>query len=77
MVECGYRLRFFGDDALIAAKVHSIYFFLKFFLELSMQVLSIYAHKDHSFMVASVPTYRVQVHLRRLIAAGHKVMGLE
>lgn len=56
MVHCGYRIRFFGEDALIAAKV-----------------LSIYAHKDHSFMVASIPTHRVAVHLRRLIMAGYKV----
>jgi hypothetical protein len=57
MVECGYRIRFFGDDALVAAKI-----------------LSIYAHKSHSFMVASIPTFRVVVHARRLIAAGHKVV---
>ena len=56
VVECGYRLRFFGDDALAAAAV-----------------LGVVAHKDHSFMVASVPTYRFLVHCRRLIAAGHKV----
>ena len=56
MVECGYRIRFFGDDALLAA-----------------QVLSIYAHKDHSFQVASVPTHRFLVHARRLVAAGCRV----
>lgn len=56
MVECGYKIRFFGDDAEKASKV-----------------LSIYAHKDHNFMVASIPTYRVYVHMQRLIAAGCKV----
>jgi DNA mismatch repair protein MSH3 len=56
MVECGYRIRFFGDDATNAAKV-----------------LSIYAHKDHSFQVASVPTHRFLVHARRLINAGYQV----
>lgn len=56
MVECGYRIRFFGDDAVIAAKV-----------------LSICAHIDHNFMVASVPTFRTIVHCKRLIAAGYKV----
>ena len=56
MVECGYRMRFFGSDATIAAKV-----------------LSIYAHKDHNFIVASVPTYRTVVHCKRLVAAGYKV----
>jgi len=57
IVECGYRMRFFGDDAVIAAKV-----------------LSIYAHMDHNFMVASIPTFRTVVHCRRLVAAGYKVI---
>ncbi|CAM9679686.1 unnamed protein product, partial [Ectocarpus sp. 12 AP-2014] len=56
LVECGYRYRFFGDDALAAAKV-----------------LRIYAHMDHNFQVASVPTFRLAVHLRRLVDAGYKV----
>lgn len=37
------------------------------------KVLSIHAHKDHNFMVASVPTHRFLVHARRLIAAGYRV----
>ena len=56
MVECGYRMRFFGADAIAAAKV-----------------LSIYAHQDHNFMVASVPTHRAFIHCQRLLTAGHKV----
>eukprot|EP00752_Nemacystus_decipiens_P013477 g11936.t1 len=56
LVECGYRYRFFGEDALAAAKV-----------------LRIYAHMDHNFQVASVPTFRLAVHLRRLVDAGYKV----
>jgi DNA mismatch repair protein MSH3 len=60
MVECGYRMRFFGDDATIAAKV-----------------LSIYAHMDHNFMVASVPTFRTYVHCRRLVNAGYKVICID
>jgi hypothetical protein len=59
MVECGYRMRFFGDDAVTAARV-----------------LGIFCGRDHSFMVASVPTYRALVHCRRLMAAGHKVYFL-
>lgn len=56
MVEVGYRYRFFGEDAEIAARV-----------------LGIYAHVDHSFMTASVPTFRLNVHVRRLVNAGYKV----
>ncbi|XP_063604742.1 DNA mismatch repair protein Msh3-like [Penaeus indicus] len=55
-VECGYKYRFFGHDAEIAAKE-----------------LNIVAHLDHSFMTASIPTHRLHVHVRRLVAKGYKV----
>ncbi|XP_031261305.1 DNA mismatch repair protein MSH3 [Pistacia vera] len=56
MIEVGYKYRFFGEDAEIAAKV-----------------LGIYAHEDHNFMTASIPTFRLNVHVRRLVSAGYKV----
>ncbi|GMJ06531.1 homolog of DNA mismatch repair protein MSH3 [Hibiscus trionum] len=56
MVEVGYRFRFFGKDAEIAA-----------------EVLGIYAHIDRNFLTASVPTFRLNVHVRRLVSAGYKV----
>ncbi|XP_038890123.1 DNA mismatch repair protein MSH3 [Benincasa hispida] len=56
MVEVGYRYRFFGQDAEIAARV-----------------LGIYAHLDRNFMTASIPTFRLNVHVRRLVSAGYKV----
>lgn len=56
MVEVGYKFRFFGDDAEVAAKL-----------------LGIVAHRDHSFMTASVPSFRLDFHVRRLVAAGCKV----
>lgn len=56
MVEVGYKYRFFGEDAEVAARV-----------------LGIYAHVDHSFMTASIPTFRLNVHVRRLVNAGYKV----
>ncbi|KAJ3603677.1 hypothetical protein NHX12_028421 [Muraenolepis orangiensis] len=55
-VECGYKYRFFGEDAEIAAKE-----------------LNIFCHLDHNFMTCSVPTHRLFVHVRRLVAQGHKV----
>ncbi|XP_010148324.1 PREDICTED: DNA mismatch repair protein Msh3-like, partial [Eurypyga helias] len=55
-VECGYKYRFFGEDAEIAAKE-----------------LNIYCHPDHNFMTASIPTHRLFVHVRRLVAKGYKV----
>lgn len=56
MVECGYRMRFFGEDAEKAAAI-----------------LGVWAHMDHNFMVASVPTFRAVFHCRRLLFAGVKV----
>ncbi|XP_015878076.3 DNA mismatch repair protein MSH3 [Ziziphus jujuba] len=56
MVEVGYKYRFFGEDAEIAARI-----------------LGIYAHMDHNFMTASVPTFRLNVHVRRLVNSGYKV----
>ncbi|XP_068204490.1 DNA mismatch repair protein Msh3-like [Palaemon carinicauda] len=55
-IECGYKFRFFGNDAEVAAKE-----------------LNIVAHLDHNFMTASIPTHRLHVHVRRLVAKGHKV----
>ncbi|XP_074935705.1 DNA mismatch repair protein Msh3 [Phalacrocorax aristotelis] len=55
-VECGYKYRFFGEDAEIAAKE-----------------LNIYCHLDHNFMTASIPSHRLYVHVRRLVAKGYKV----
>ncbi|XP_072272312.1 DNA mismatch repair protein Msh3 [Pyxicephalus adspersus] len=55
-VECGYKYRFFGQDAEIAARE-----------------LNIYCHLDHNFMTASIPTHRLFVHVRRLVAKGYKV----
>ncbi|XP_073437250.1 DNA mismatch repair protein Msh3 isoform X1 [Dendrobates tinctorius] len=55
-VECGYKYRFFGEDAEIAARE-----------------LNIYCHLDHNFMTASIPTHRLFVHVRRLVAKGFKV----
>ncbi|KAJ7969977.1 DNA mismatch repair protein MSH3 [Quillaja saponaria] len=56
VVEVGYKCRFFGEDAEIAARV-----------------LGIYAHMDHNFLTASIPTFRLNVHVRRLVSAGYKV----
>ncbi|KAL5004713.1 hypothetical protein ScPMuIL_018169 [Solemya velum] len=55
-IECGYKYRFFGEDAEVASRV-----------------LNIFCRMDHNFMTASIPTYRLFVHVRRLVAAGYKV----
>lgn len=69
VVEVGYKFRFFGEDARIAARELSIvcipgkYRFDEHPSE---------AHLDR-FASASVPVHRLHVHVKRLVSAGHKV----
>ncbi|QPH01062.1 Mismatch repair protein msh3 [Epichloe festucae Fl1] len=69
IVEVGYKFRFFGEDARIAAKELSI---------VCMPGRMRYdehpseAHLDR-FASASIPVHRLPVHAKRLVAAGHKV----
>lgn len=69
VVEVGYKFRFFGEDARIAAKeLHIVCVPGKFrFDEHPSEV-----HLDR-FAGASFPTHRLHVHVKRLVAAGHKV----
>ncbi|KAK5675879.1 Mismatch repair protein msh3 [Elasticomyces elasticus] len=69
VVEVGYKFRFFGEDARIAAKELSIVCIPgKFrFDEHTSE-----AHIDR-FASASVPVHRLNVHVKRLVSAGHKV----
>ncbi|EPS42260.1 hypothetical protein H072_3804 [Dactylellina haptotyla CBS 200.50] len=69
VVEVGYKFRFFGEDARIAASVLSIVCIpgrMKFTYDASE------AHMD-KFASASIPTHRLHVHVKRLITAGYKV----
>ncbi|KAG5728291.1 DNA mismatch repair protein MSH3 [Termitomyces sp. T112] len=54
--EVGYKYRFFGDDAKVAAK------------ELGMV-----AFEHRNFLVASIPTHRLHVHLKKLLSRGYRV----
>lgn len=69
VVEVGYKFRFFGEDARIAARELSIvcipgkYRFDEHPSE---------AHLDR-FASASIPVHRLHVHVKRLVTAGHKV----
>ena len=69
VVEVGYKFRFFGDDARIAAKELSIVCIPgKFRYDEHPSE----AHLDR-FASASIPVHRLHVHVKRLVAAGHKV----
>ncbi|KAH7062314.1 DNA mismatch repair protein MSH3 [Macrophomina phaseolina] len=69
VVEVGYKFRFFGEDARVAAKELGIVCIPgKFRFDEHPSE----AHLDR-FAGASFPTHRLHVHVKRLVAAGHKV----
>lgn len=69
VIEVGYKFRFFGEDARIAAKELSIVCIPgKFRYDEDPSE----AHLDR-FASASIPVHRLHVHVKRLVAAGHKV----
>lgn len=69
VVEVGYKFRFFGEDARVAAKeLHIVCVPGKFRFDEHPSE----AHLDR-FAGASFPTHRLHVHVKRLVAAGHKV----
>ncbi|KAI0417556.1 muts domain V-domain-containing protein [Xylaria grammica] len=69
IVEVGYKFKFFGEDARVAAKDLSIVCIPgKFRYDEHPSE----AHLDR-FASASIPVHRLHVHAKRLVAAGHKV----
>ncbi|KAK4385004.1 DNA mismatch repair protein MSH3 [Sesamum angolense] len=60
-------------DVLLMIEVGYKYRFFGEDAENAARVLGIYAHMDHNFLTASVPTFRLHVHVRRLVSAGYKV----
>ncbi|GAB7349571.1 hypothetical protein MBLNU459_g0265t1 [Dothideomycetes sp. NU459] len=69
VVEVGYKFRFFGEDARVAAKeLHIMCIPGKFRYDEHPSE----AHLDR-FASASFPTHRLHVHVKRLVSAGHKV----
>ncbi|KAM0332405.1 hypothetical protein ACHAQA_002685 [Verticillium albo-atrum] len=69
IVEVGYKFRFFGEDARIAARELSI-----------VCIPGKFRYDEHAseshldrFASASIPVHRLPVHAKRLVAAGHKV----
>ncbi|KAJ5166708.1 uncharacterized protein N7482_005489 [Penicillium canariense] len=69
VIEVGYKFRFFGEDARVAAKELGIVCIPgKFRFDEHPSE----AHIDR-FASASIPVHRLHVHVKRLITAGHKV----
>ena len=69
VVEVGYKFRFFGEDARVAAKELSIVCIPG---KMRFDEHPSEAHLDR-FASASIPTHRLYVHVKRLVQAGHKV----
>jgi DNA mismatch repair protein MSH3 len=85
IVEVGYKFKFYGEDARIAAKELSIVCIpgkYRFDERKSLQIplVNVFsydidpseAHLDR-FASASIPVHRLSVHAKRLVAAGHKI----
>ena len=69
IMEVGYKYKFWGEDARIAAKELSIVCIPgKFRFDEHPSE----AHLDR-FASASIPTHRLHVHVKRLVGAGHKI----
>ncbi|KAJ4843190.1 hypothetical protein Tsubulata_008107, partial [Turnera subulata] len=60
-------------DVLLMVEVGYRYRFFGHDAEVASRVLGIYAHVDHNFLTASIPTFRLNVHVRRLVGQGYKV----
>ena len=69
VIEVGYKFRFFGEDARTAAKELSIVCIPG---KVRYDEHPSEAHIDR-FASASIPVHRLHVHVKRLVAAGHKV----
>ncbi|KAJ0749945.1 putative DNA mismatch repair protein MutS/MSH [Helianthus annuus] len=61
------------QDVLLMIEVGYRFRFFGQDAENAARVLGIYAHMDHNFLTASVPTFRLNVYVRRLVSAGYKV----
>ncbi|KAI3735294.1 hypothetical protein L6452_14789 [Arctium lappa] len=60
-------------DVLLMIEVGYRFRFFGEDAENAARVLGIYAHMDHNFLTASIPTFRLNFHVRRLVSAGYKV----
>jgi DNA mismatch repair protein MSH3 len=69
VVEVGYKFRFFGEDARVAAKELGIVCIPG---KMRFDEHPSEAHIDR-FASASIPVHRLHVHVKRLVGAGHKV----
>ncbi|KAJ7547890.1 hypothetical protein O6H91_08G108400 [Diphasiastrum complanatum] len=60
-------------DIVLMVEVGYKYRFFGEDAETAARVLGIFAYYSHNFLTASIPTFRLHVHVRRLVEAGYKV----
>eukprot|EP00850_Spirogloea_muscicola_P011069 SM000067S20346 [mRNA] locus=s67:394120:401104:- [translate_table: standard] len=60
-------------DVLLMVEVGYKYRFFGEDAEKAARVLGVFAYYSRAFLTASVPVFRLHVHVRRLVEAGHKV----
>ncbi|XP_020526175.1 DNA mismatch repair protein MSH3 isoform X2 [Amborella trichopoda] len=60
-------------DVLLMVEVGYKFRFFGEDAETAARALGIYCHQDHNFMTASIPSFRLHVHVRRLVGLGFKV----
>ncbi|CAN6487341.1 unnamed protein product [Victoria cruziana] len=60
-------------DVLLMVEVGCRYRFFGEDAEVAARILGIIAHRDHNLLTASIPTFRFNVHVRRLVNSGYKV----
>ncbi|KAL3700235.1 hypothetical protein R1sor_018257 [Riccia sorocarpa] len=60
-------------DVVLMVEVGYRYRFFGNDAETAAKILGIFPYYDHNFLTASIPTFRLHVHVRRLVEAGCKV----
>ncbi|RWR91908.1 DNA mismatch repair protein MSH3 [Cinnamomum micranthum f. kanehirae] len=60
-------------DVLLMVEVGYRYRFFGPDADTAARILGIVAHVDHNFLTASIPSFRLHFHVRRLVSAGYKV----
>lgn len=65
--------RQYHPDCVLAIECGYKYKFFGVDAEIASKVLGIFSYPDRNFLTASVPTARIQYHVRRLVNAGYEV----
>lgn len=63
----------YHPDCVLAIECGYKYRFFGIDAEIASKVLGIFSYPDRNFLTASVPTARIQHHVRRLVSAGYEV----